>query len=316
MTGGVAGDVEEAPALDRNAIVVAHVLFRLDVGGLEAVLVNLINGLAARRYRHAIICLTAYTQFRERIARPDVKLFALGKRPGKDLRSHLRLWRLLRELKPHIMHTYNIAALDYVLVGTLARVPVRVHAEHGRDVVDLHGTNRKYILMRRILSRLFDRFVPVSRELEGWLIDKVGLAESKVTRICNGVDTGTFRPAAAAREPLPPDGFAPAGSFVIGCVGRIHPVKDHLTLVRAFLHLLDTMPAGRDRLRLVIVGVVRRQERSASCLRPLARPSSHGSPALVTTSLHCFAASMCSSCHRWSRALPSPSSRRWPAHCR
>ena len=37
---------------------IAHVLFRLDVGGLENGLVNLINNMPPERYRHAVISLT------------------------------------------------------------------------------------------------------------------------------------------------------------------------------------------------------------------------------------------------------------------
>ena len=41
---------------------------------------------------------------------------------------------------------------------------------------------------------------------------------------------------------------------MIGTVGRMHPVKDQLTLVRAFLDLRTRMPELRARLRLVLVG--------------------------------------------------------------
>ena len=48
----------------REAPLVVHVIFRLDVGGLENGLVNLINRIPSTRFRHAIICLTDYTEFR------------------------------------------------------------------------------------------------------------------------------------------------------------------------------------------------------------------------------------------------------------
>src|SRR5262249_815838 len=41
---------------------------------------------------------------------------------------------------------------------------------------------------------------------------------------------------------------------VVGTVGRMHEVKDQLTLVRAFLHMLSTMPQACMWLRLVIIG--------------------------------------------------------------
>ena len=57
----------------------AHVVFRFGVGGLENGIVNLINHLPRERWRHAIISLTDVApEFTERIARPDVCYVALA----------------------------------------------------------------------------------------------------------------------------------------------------------------------------------------------------------------------------------------------
>src|SRR5260221_8083268 len=102
---------------------VAHVIFRLDVGGLENGLVNLINRIPAQRFRHAIICLTDYSNFRQRLTRGDVSVFALHKPPGNSLATQFKLWRLLNQLRPDIVHTRNIGALEATLPGARAGVP-------------------------------------------------------------------------------------------------------------------------------------------------------------------------------------------------
>ena len=91
---------------------IAHVIFRLGVGGLENGLVNLINHLPAERYRHAIVCLTDATDFRQRIRRADVGIHELHRREGHDLRLPVALFRLFRVLRPAIVHTRNLAALE------------------------------------------------------------------------------------------------------------------------------------------------------------------------------------------------------------
>ena len=48
---------------------IVHVIYRLDVGGLENGLVNIINRIPAERYRHVIISLTDISEFRQRISR-------------------------------------------------------------------------------------------------------------------------------------------------------------------------------------------------------------------------------------------------------
>ena len=60
----------------------------------------------------SIVCITDYSDFRLRIRRPDVECYALHKPPGKVPGFYVKVWRLLRRLRPRIVHTRNLAALD------------------------------------------------------------------------------------------------------------------------------------------------------------------------------------------------------------
>lgn len=229
---------------------IAHIVFRFDVGGLENGLVNLVNRLPEHEFRHAIIALTEATDFRKRITRADVVVHAIGKRPGKDLAAYLRLYRLLRQLRPAVVHTRNYGTLDCQLVAFLARVPFCIHGEHGWDIHDPDGTNRKYQRVRRLLNPLIGRFVAVSRDLERWLLERVGIPARKVQRICNGVDTARFQPARDARARGGPR------EVVVGSVTRFEPIKDPLNLVRAFIAARRQLAVERDAvdLKLLMIG--------------------------------------------------------------
>jgi sugar transferase (PEP-CTERM/EpsH1 system associated) len=233
---------------------VVHLIYKLDIGGLETLLVDTINRMPAHKYRHAVVCLTDYTDFAQRITRPGVSLHALHKAPGLGLGAHLRLFKLLRSLRPTVLHTYNLGTVEYHATAMLAGVPVRVHAEHGRDAGDPNGVNRKHNLLRRMLVPVIDRYVPVSHDLERWLRGTVGIPQAKVELIDNGVDTERFRPATEASAEAwsaPANGRAP---FVIGSVGRLQDVKDQATLIDAFARLRAMLPREQQRLRLVLVG--------------------------------------------------------------
>jgi sugar transferase (PEP-CTERM/EpsH1 system associated) len=231
---------------------VAHLIYRLDIGGLETLLVDAINRMPAHAYRHVVICLTDYTDFAQRITRPEVELYALHKPPGLGLGAHARLFRLLRRLRPAVLHTYNLGTIEYHATALLARVPVRVHAEHGRDAGDPNGTNRKHNLLRRLLVPVIHRYIPVSRDLDRWLKEVVGIPAAKVRLIDNGVDTERFRAGPVAGDPSEP--WMAPGGFVIGSVGRLQDVKDHASLVEAFALLRGMLPDQCHRLRLVLVG--------------------------------------------------------------
>jgi sugar transferase (PEP-CTERM/EpsH1 system associated) len=216
--------------------------------------VNLINRIPAERYRHAIICLTSYSGFRQRIRRSDVPVFALNKPPGNSLITHFRLWRLLKQLRPDIVHTRNLAALEGTVPAFLARVPVRIHGEHGRDIGDLDGNDRGRQRLRRLFKPFVHHYVALSKDLERYLHERIRVPPARVAQFYNGVDTELFRPAQSGREPLPVADFAPSDAFVIGTVGRMQEVKDQLTLARAFIQMLRTKPEAGRRLRLVMIG--------------------------------------------------------------
>ena len=236
---------------------IAHVIHHLVIGGLENGLVNLINHIPVERYRHVIICMDDYSDFRQRIKRPDVEVIAMHKKPGQDPATQWRLYQLFRRLRPDILHTRNLTALDALLPGTLAGVRRRLHGEHGRDVDDLDGENRKLIWLRRLHSPMIKRYVTVSRDLGSYLTERVGIAPRRIEQIYNGVDTDRFSPPGNGRNQPPAcdaADFFTADKVVIGTVGRIQPVKNQMLLAKAFVQMLERAPELRATARLAIVG--------------------------------------------------------------
>ncbi len=237
-----------------RAPLIVHVVHRLAVGGLENGLVNLINHIPANRYRHAVVCLTDFSDFRARISRADVEVHALHKAPGIQPSLYVALYRLLKRLRPDIVHTRNLATLEAQLPAWLAGVPLRIHGEHGRDMHDLDNTRHRYRLLRRAISPLIHGFIVLSRDLEQYLVRDVGVDPIKITRIINGVDSECFAPRVFDRRVVLPDGFAAPDSLLIGSVGRMETVKDPLNLARAFVLLHTQQPDLAPRLRLVMIG--------------------------------------------------------------
>ena len=233
---------------------VVHVIFRLATGGLENGLVNLINAMPAERYRHAILCLTDSTSFRERIRRANVPIFELQKKEGHDLGVYLRAWKILRGLQPDIVHTRNFPTLEFLGLSALAVRAGRVHGEHGRDMYDLHGASRKHNWYRRLIQPFIHYYIAVSEDLADWLADTVCVPQRKIRQIYNGVNIERFHPRSADRQRIGPDGFAPSETIVLGTVGRMYAVKDQLNLVQAVLHLLKIEPQWKKVLRLVMIG--------------------------------------------------------------
>lgn len=234
---------------------IAHVVYSFSVGGLENGVANLINRMPEEAYRHAIVSLTdASPEFVARIERKDVGIHVLKKPAGHALKIYPRLLALFTRLKPAIVHTRNLAALEAVVPAWMAGVPVRIHGEHGRDVHDLDGSSRKYRILRRLYRPFVSKYIALSRDLEAYLRDGIGVPSSRIEQIYNGVDTARFHPAAGGRDPISGSPFNDPECRIVGTVGRMQAVKHQTNLARAFIIACRTDPEAARRLRLVMVG--------------------------------------------------------------
>lgn len=239
---------------ERAPLHIVHFVYRFSIGGLENVIVQLINRLPAERYRHTVVSLTTIDDFRQRVERTDVDFIALDKPVGHAIPLYRRIHALLRRLRPQVLHTCNLAALEIVPLGWLARVPLRVHAEHGWDAHDPHGQSVRYRRLRRAYRPFVSHYVSVSQDLDDYLARAIGVPARRRSLIANGVDTDRFAPAAAPVTAVAGCPFEPGRHWLIGTVGRLQTVKNQPALARAFVALLQRRPDLADRARLVFVG--------------------------------------------------------------
>ncbi|MEJ6008253.1 TIGR03088 family PEP-CTERM/XrtA system glycosyltransferase [Paucibacter sp. AS339] len=218
---------------------IAHLIYCLDTGGLERVMVNCISQLSQGECRHVVISLTHVTEFANQLPK-GVDVYSMHKRPGLDLVIHLRLWRLLRKIRPNVLHSYNLATLEYHPVAWFAGVRGHIHAEHGRDISDPKGENKKHQYLRRIISPFLQSYVAVSADLHQWLAKVIGINERKCRLIANGINTDRFQALGAKLAP-----------FTFIHVARLAAVKDQLTLLQAtaLLRSQTTLP-----FQLMVIG--------------------------------------------------------------
>lgn len=227
---------------------VLHVVDALGVGGTELCTANVIER-TLERFAHAVCCVRDGGVIAERLEAQGVPVTVLHKRTGNDWTVPLRIARLCRQIAPDIVHSRNWGSIDAIIGARLAGVPVVIHSEHGRDAGDPNGTNRRRNRARRLLSVLVDRMAAVSDQLGRWLVEEVGIRETKVSVLKNGVDAEKFERCndrAALRER---HGYAPE-DIVVGTVGRLAAVKNQAALLEALGELLPV----HGNIRVAIVG--------------------------------------------------------------
>ena len=233
---------------------IVHVVYSFSVGGLENVIVQLINRLPADRFEHVVLSLTTISDFKNRITQPGVRFIELHKPPGHAVALYPKIYRLLREIKPDVVHSCNLAALEMAPLSWLARVPLCIHAEHGWDAHDPQGMNPRYQRLRRAYKPFVNHYVAVSKDLDDYLEQAIGVPQSRRSLIANGVDTQVFSPAQAVPATVPGCPFVPGEHWLLGTVGRLQTVKNQPLLARAFVRLLQDHPEAAARMRLVVVG--------------------------------------------------------------
>ncbi|HEY1091451.1 MAG TPA: glycosyltransferase [Burkholderiaceae bacterium] len=223
------------------------------MGGLENGVVNLINGMPADRFRHAVVCIEDSSDFSQRIHDKSVQVHVLQRSRIGTWRLRWRLFRLFRRLRPDVVHTRNMSGLDALLPARLAGCHT-VHSEHGFDVDNLNGQARKPALLRRLHAPLVQRYLCVSRDLARIMAERWGAKAALIKQVYNGVDCDKFAPPEGKRHDLLPAALQGEGLFVVGTVGRAQAVKDQATLLRAVAAVLVRRPELRARLRVAVIG--------------------------------------------------------------
>lgn len=163
--------------------------------------------------------------------------------PISDLLAVFRMARLLRRLKPHIVHSHTPKGGFIGMISAwLARVPVRIYHIHGFPHVTASGWKRRLLMTsERVSCRLAHRVLSVSHSAREQAIIDGLCAESKIKVLhngsINGVDAlGRFNPekSRAQRDATREKIGIPRNAMVIAFVGRIARDKGIVELVDAW----------------------------------------------------------------------------------
>jgi len=194
-----------------------------------------------RRWRHAVIAMDGNTACRERLSADlDVTFPAVALPKGDTVGNLRRCRRILRDLRPDLLVTYNWGAIEWAMANILVRFR-HIHVEDGFGPEERARQLPRRAWTRRLVLRRATVALP-SRTLERIALDVWRLPRRRVHYIPNGIDLSRFVavPTTAAAE-----GEGP----VIGTVAALRPEKNLSRLLEAFALLRRQHPA-----RLVIVG--------------------------------------------------------------
>ncbi len=223
---------------------VLRVIARLNVGGPAIHATILASRLNANRFESLLA--TGHEEANEgsyleltgiRLDRV-VHIPGLGReiRGGRDARALLGLIRLIRQFRPHILHTHTAKAGALGRVAALLTgVPVVVHTYHGHVLSGYFSArkNRMIAAVERLLARRTTCLLTVSDSVRRELL-AYGIGESDRLKVLPlGLDLERFRQPSAGRGMLRRALGLPEDVPVVTIVARLVPIKAHNMLIEA-----------------------------------------------------------------------------------
>ena len=179
--------------------------------------------------------------------------------PFKDIKALYKLFRLMQQHKPDIVHTHTPkAGLLGMLAAMLAGIKVRMHTVAGLPLMEAQGLKRAVLeIVERLTYSSATRVYPNSQKLSKYIQQHKFCSNKKIKVLgqgsSNGIDVDYFK----INESLLIDKAVLASKYGVGedefvfvFIGRIVADKGINELVQAFLNLYR----GYNKLRLLLVG--------------------------------------------------------------
>ena len=168
--------------------------------------------------------------------------------PLNDLRTLRALTRLMRDFRPHVVHTHTAKA-GFVgrLAARLARVPVVVHTFHGHVFHGYFGPAQTQLFLRlqRAAPRGSDAILTISDRLRDELIAYRIAPPEKIRVLPLGLPLGELANLEPVRGDLRRELGYSTAERLVGIIGRLVPIKDHELFLAAARRVRGEMPEAR-----------------------------------------------------------------------
>ena len=217
-------------------ISVMLVVSSLEHGGAQRQVVQLANHLDPRRFAVGVCSLSDCNPLAKGLIHPN-KLSVVKKNWRFDYGAVTRLARLFRAHRVDVAHAFLFDAdIATRLAGRRAGTPVVIASERNAD----YHRPLLHTVCYRLTNRWFDAMIANSHAGKAFNIRTLGIGESRIHVVPNGVDIERFSPSpdASLRTELGIAGDVP----VVGMVASFKPQKNHHMFARLAMRLLDRNP--------------------------------------------------------------------------
>lgn len=216
-------------------------------GGAEEMVLALAIGLSGRGFAPVVAALDGRGSVGNRLRWHGIPVWDLGAPSSRNVGCILRLRKLVRKLKPALVHTHMFHAS---ICGRLAVAGLGIPLISTIHIAESRPKRWQFIL-DRLTGLWCQERIAVSGFVARFHAGKIGTSPDKVTVIPNGIDLERFHPPgdeqrreARRHLNLPPDGL------VVGAMGRFDPQKG----LDIYLDALELLAEDYPEVEFILAG--------------------------------------------------------------
>jgi glycosyltransferase involved in cell wall biosynthesis len=203
---------------------VLHVIDSLNLGGAQAVLINLIRHGDKSRFEFEAATMYGHGVYWDKLQELGVPVHSLSFDARVPLYVPRLAWLFLTR-QYDIVHTHLIGA--NVVAKPLAAfcgVPIRINHDHCND--KLADPRRWVPAVDKLTNHFATHVIAVSESVREYAVKEEELPADKVSTIYNGIDLDIYRPRPEARDAARTRLEVPPDAFIVTGVGRLSTQKN------------------------------------------------------------------------------------------
>jgi glycosyltransferase involved in cell wall biosynthesis len=242
-------------------LTVLRAITRLNIGGPAIHAILLTQGLQSERFRSVLVSGKegpgegSLLDMADRRGVRPVLVEELGREVSlvDDLAAVRRLYRLIRQVRPQIVHTHMAKAGTAGRVAArLAGVPLVLHTYHGHVFHSYFGPLKTAVFLNieRFLGRLTDCLIAVGHNQRQDLIRYRVASPEKIVSVPLGLEIESMLTADSERGRLRTELGLDCADRLVGIVARLVPIKAH----EVFLQAADRVQRLVPRAHFLVVG--------------------------------------------------------------
>ena len=225
---------------------VLFIIWSLERGGAERFLAGLLDNIDRTRFDPVLCCMNWKGEWAEPLEKKGIRVIALNKKNGIDVKAFWALVRIIREGRFQIVNTHLwLADVMGRIAAILCGVPVIISTAQNVDV----WKKWHHRLADRILALKTAKVIAVSNAVKEYYHRQVGIPAGKIEVIPNAIDVAAYENAGDVSYLYKEFDLKPE-DFILACIGRLNFQKGHKYLLESLKEIYNEMPD----LKVLMVG--------------------------------------------------------------